>query len=103
MLYPQNNNYSKCDFIIESIDCKVTYQDGHDQTGMPVRSPYKQVELLVVIKNIGMKDFSGTLYLARTNSVHDALLNLYSRYELVQPNPLLLGANSSYKIYLLRG
>jgi hypothetical protein len=97
-LFSQNYSDGKSDFVIEDVSCKVTYLDGHDQTGMPVRYRYKVLRLSVKIKNVGTKDFSGILYLARTNTKDDALLNLYSKYILLEPSPLLLKANSIIKV-----
>lgn len=93
-LFSQNYSEGKSDFVIEDVSCKVTYLDGHDHTGMPVRYSNKDLMLSVKIKNVGTKDFCGILYLARTNTRDDALLNLYSKYILVEPSPLLLKANS---------
>lgn len=97
-LFSQSSGTGKSDFVIEDVSCKVTYLDGHDQTGMPVRYRYKVLRLSVKIKNVGTEDFFGILYLARTNSRDDALLNLYSKYVLLDPSPLLLKANSIFEV-----
>jgi hypothetical protein len=69
ILISQKNN-KQPDFIIENINCSVDYLDGNDQTGMPVISRYKKVNVLAKIKNISLTDFFWTdLYCIYNNKV----------------------------------
>jgi len=87
------SKYDKCDFIIDEVSYKITYQDRNDRTGMPGINKYKMLDVVISIKNIGKKNFLGMLYLARTNSKDDFLLNYYSKYVPVQPGIFSLPAN----------
>lgn len=99
----QNINYEAGpDLVIESVSIKVNLEDGKDQTGMPVRSDFKTLNITLVIKNIGTKPFNSQLYVASTNSEEDFLLNDFSSFKLVEPGPTNLLPNESVEIILVK-
>lgn len=48
--YKYVNYGNKPDLIIESADITVSYEDGRDEVGMPVKSMYKWLNITMKIK-----------------------------------------------------
>ncbi|BDQ02647.1 hypothetical protein [Ignavibacterium sp.] len=76
------------DLIIQSAVVSVRYEDGHDQTGMPVQTPYKMLYIILRIKNIGREPFNSSLYVASTSSEEDFKLNKFTSFKLFEPDPV---------------
>lgn len=99
----KNINYETGpDLIIESISINVKFEDGKDQVGMPVQSPYKSLDITLRIKNIGSQPFNSTLYVANTNSEEDFPLNYFNSFKLVEPSPTSILPNSSVEIKFIK-
>lgn len=92
-------NYGKApDLIIESASITVKFEDGKDQVGMPVQSPYKLLDITLKIKNIGVEPFNSSLYVANTNSEEDYKLNYFNSFKLVEPNPTRILPNEVFEL-----
>lgn len=100
--YKNINHETGPDLIIASVSFKVNLEDGKDQTGMPVRSDYKTLNITLVIKNIGTKPFNSQLYVASTNSEEDLRMNYFSSFKLVEPSPTNLLPNESIEINFVK-
>lgn len=99
----KNINYETGpDLIIESISIKVNFEDGKDQTGMPVQSRYKSLDITLIIKNIGTKPFNSSVYVASTNSEQDFQLNYFNSYKLVEPSPTSILPNELVEIKFIK-
>lgn len=81
------------DLIIESASITVNFEDGKDQVGKSVQSPYKLLNIILKIKNVGTDPFNSSLYVASTNSEEDFRLNNFNSFKLVEPNPTRLAPN----------
>ncbi len=90
------------DLIIESVNIKVNLEDGKDQLGMPVRSGYKLLDIILRIKNIGAKPFNSSVYVASTNSEEDFQLNYFNSFKLVEPSPTSISPNESIEIKFVK-
>ncbi len=92
-------NYEKGpDLIIESAIIKVSFEDGKDQTGMPVQSGYKSLEITLRIKNIGQMQFNSPLYISSTSSEQNYQLNYFDSFKLVEPNPIKILPNELVEV-----
>lgn len=100
--YYYTNYESDPDLIIESIDISVKYEDGYDQTGMPVRSGYKVLNIAIIVKNIGKKPFNSPLYIASTDSDENFVLNYFNVFDLVLPTPTIILPDESIEIQLTK-
>ncbi|GAB6283633.1 MAG: hypothetical protein STSR0008_24170 [Ignavibacterium sp.] len=100
--YKSINYESGPDLIIESVSITVKPEEGKDQLGMPVRSGYKSLDILIIIKNIGTKIFNSSLFIASTNSQEDFQLNYLNSFDLVEPNPTMILPNETLAINLTK-
>jgi len=100
--YKNINHETGPDLIIESVNIKVNLEDGKDRLGMPVKSRYKSLDIILRIKNIGAKPFNSSVYIANTNSDQDFQLNYYNSFKLVEPSPTSISPDESIEIKFIK-
>lgn len=101
--YYNYSNYEKePDLIIESIDISVKYEESRDRFGMPLRTDYKLLNIIIKIKNIGEQPFNSPLYIASTKTEEDFKLNYFNIFDLILPTPTIILPDESIEIQLTK-